>query len=177
MNELGNWDTVQATAALISEQLVEHYSGSHLGLTLIVDDDILTMRETDPRAYAFVLQSEAPRGWVHVAPDFDELPPANVAGILWHEVGHLLAIDYGDDMAESLLPEDLDPLVSEASAVYPADRVHDEVTANAIVLLLFGVRIEYAGDPPLQLVAPPGLPPSTGSEGYGQPGDPGFWWG
>ncbi len=72
-----------------------------------------------PRNYAFCIPDEHA---IHIAPQAEDLPDDHLKGILFHECGHLLTMQYDLDME---LPEDL------------------EEQADFAIFRLFGIQIHY----------------------------------
>jgi hypothetical protein len=94
-------------------------------------DEIDAERAWDDRAYAHVDHHDSV---ICVAHAFDELPAEFQAGILLHEVGHLL--DDGDT-------EPSEHEMEKAMQVYDPERVAEEAAANHQVADVLGIEIDY----------------------------------
>lgn len=99
-------------------------------------------RAFDSRAYAHVDHHPSV---ICVAHAFDELPADHQAGILLHEVGHLLCDE--EDEAGPISADELE----KAAAVYDPERVPEEAAANQAVREALGIEILYRDLGPGQL--------------------------
>jgi hypothetical protein len=94
----------------------------------------------DPRVHAHV-DSIEPYGTVCIVAELLELPRANQLGVMWHEVGHILADQYEVTPTAAEL--------ADAERIYPdrpPDERLDEARANAAARELCGRPISYGPD-------------------------------
>lgn len=137
----GGLELVTAYLEIITEYLADEHDLQPL--TAQKCSDIERERKAgDKRYYAHV---DCTEGVVCFATDVGKLAPRKQAGLVLHEIGHLL-----DDLYDTQPSPDE---IEKAQEIYPAGRVMEEARANQAIADALDIEIDYGRDRVQQISA------------------------